>query len=107
MAWIRDANAAGASGESCGALAGCCAGNAAQMDSELRRFDGESDAAAETKEARRANSRREMAESVLLPIEAPLDQNKQCKTISERRKVRLLNLCSSVNWPSSLARRTK
>src|SRR3981081_3623038 len=69
---MRDSTSTWLSGDSFGAFTGCCAGSGVAKDSELRRFDGASEAAAETRAARRANSRREMAESLLLPIESPL-----------------------------------
>src|SRR6266478_5700298 len=103
---MRDSTSAWPSGESFGAFTGCCACGGAATPSVLRRFDGEKDAAAETKAARRANSRREIVESLLLPIESPCDQRKR-RTISEWRRVRLLNPGSSVNWPRGCGYRDK
>src|SRR6266853_1129957 len=65
---MRASTSAWASGDSFGAFEGCCAGSGAATDSGLKRFDRTSEAAADAKAARRANSRREIAESLLLPI---------------------------------------
>jgi len=69
MAWIRDSTSAWLSDESFGG--GGCAWCREGIGSVLRRFADENDAAAEVKTARRANSRREIVESLLLPIEGP------------------------------------
>src|SRR6266481_3583820 len=65
---MRASTSAWASGDSFGAFEGCCAGSGAATDSGLKRFDGTSEATADAKAARRANSRREIVESLLLPI---------------------------------------
>src|SRR6266446_3754526 len=68
---MRASTSAWLSGDNFGAFAGCCACGGVVGDSVLRRFDGAREAAAETKAARRANSRREIAESLLWPIVSP------------------------------------
>src|SRR5260370_38191065 len=68
---MRASTSAWLSGDNFGAFAGWCACGGVVGDSVLRRFDGGREAAAGTKAARRANSRREIAESLLWAIVSP------------------------------------
>src|SRR6267143_1613439 len=96
---MRASTSAWLSGDSFGAFEGCCVGGGVMRDSVLRRLAGANEAAADAKAARRANSRREIAESFLLPIrECPLLGTRCTKSMSERSRMRLLNLHSSVNY---------
>src|SRR5437899_6860694 len=98
---MRASTSAWLSGESFGGVAGCCAVGGVG-GSAPRRFTGTSEAAAETIAARRANSRREIADSFLFSM-VELSRN---RTADERRNVRLLNLRSSVNWLRGLSSET-
>src|SRR6266566_4834116 len=95
---MRASTSVWASADSFGAFEGCCVGSGAATDTGLKRFDGTSEAAADAKAARRANSRREIAELLLLPIAKSPCLDEEVQKYEWRPRMRLLNLHSSVNY---------